>query len=234
MRNDITKTHSIGRLFSCLIFLFLIGCNRREPVQHWQPTAADTLKLQREIHDGYVEINKLLPTLHNGDIVTREGNDFTSQGLKSLNQRDRTYSHIGIISVEKDSVFVYHALGGQWNPDEKLMRENILSFADPYSNNKLGFFRFNINNDSIENVVRLTKDWYKKGLQFDMDFDLSTKDKMYCAEFVYNAFQDGTHELLSFPLSQLKNFTFVGVDDIFLHHACSSIAQISYRKTYDK
>ncbi len=61
-------------------------------------------------------------------MVLRTGNDFTSESLRQLSFTDKTYSHCGIASIENDSIFIYHALGGEWNPDEKLRRDPIELF----------------------------------------------------------------------------------------------------------
>src|SRR5690606_8118673 len=87
------------------------------------------------------KIHALKKLTQSGDLITRTGNDFTSQSLKSLNRRNKTFSHCGIIKIENDSVFVYHTLGGEWNPDQKLRKDPFEIFADPVSNNLLGLFR---------------------------------------------------------------------------------------------
>ena len=234
MHKIITKTHSIRWLFSYLIFFSIISCRQEEKVQVWQPTAIDSLTWRKEADIAYKRVIELSSQLKDADIITRTGNDFTSQSLRSLNQRDKTYSHVGIISRENDSLFVYHALGGEWNPDEKVKREPLLSFVDPYSNNGIGIFRFNMDEDSLGNIIEKAKELYEQGVQFDMQFDLASKDKMYCAEYIYNVLQDGSGGFIKIPTSHINNFKFVGVDDIFLHPYCNEVARISFRKTNEK
>src|SRR6478672_11874002 len=103
------------------------------------------------------DIASARPLIQTGDLITRTGNDFTSEGLRSLNQRNKKYSHCGIASVEHDTVFVYHALGGEWNPDEKLRRDPVELFCNPLENRGFGIFTFSFTDEQkhdLDSVVR--------------------------------------------------------------------------------
>jgi hypothetical protein len=167
--------------------------------------------------------------LQTGDLITRTGTDFTSESLRSLNQRNQNYSHCGILSIEHDSAFVYHALGGEWNPDQKLLREPLWQFADPFNNKRLGLFRWKLPDSLNESIGTAARKAYEKGIRFDMDFDLVSNDKMYCAEFVAKTIHTGSNQQLSIPESQIGSFHFIGVDDIFLHPMCIKLHEFIYK-----
>lgn len=190
---------------------------------------ADSILEERKATRAYVQIDSIQSTIQNGDIVLRTGNDFTSESLRSLNQRDQTYSHCGIASKENDSIFVYHALGGEWNPDQKIRRDPIEIFGDPYSNRGIGVYRFKLSEKDIENFLTTVKQLHKIGVMFDMKFDLNTHDQMYCAEFVYKSLLLGTKGRIQFTFSKIGNFTFTGIDDIFLHPLCHQQIKILYK-----
>lgn len=192
-------------------------------------TASDSAIQQRIIDNAYHQISSIKKIIENGDIITRTGNDFTSRGLMTLNRRDETYSHCGIASIENDTVFVYHALGGEWNPDEKLRRDPLHIFTDPTSNTGIGVFRFDIPRSTKVNIVGVTKDFYTKEIMFDMDFDLNTNNRMYCTEFVYKTLVKASDATLAFNHSLIKDFEFIGVDDIFLHPLCKMQQQVVYK-----
>ena len=162
-------------------------------------------------------------------MVTRTGNDFTSESLKSLNQRNQTFSHCGIASIEHDSVFVYHALGGDFNPDQKIRRDPISIFAEPYTNKGIGLFRFDVADSTKKQFASTARQLFMQGIMFDMDFDLKTNERMYCAEFVYKSIEWASHNRLIFPHSHIKDFEFIGVDDIFMHPLCIPREQIVYK-----
>lgn len=226
---ELNLINIIRWLFCCLIF-FQISCRpKKTEFVKWIPSAQDSLQERELLVTAFNKIEKAILLIHSGDIITRTGNDFTSQSLRSLNQRDKTYSHIGIASVENDSVFVYHALGGEWNPDEKIRRDYFPLFADPVNNNEIGIFHLNITETSSERIARQARVFYQQGISFDMKFDLQTDDKMYCAEFVYKTLNNALGEKIKIPLSHINQFKFVGVDDIFLLPYTKCIEKIKFR-----
>lgn len=222
------KHKKIRWLLCCLIF-FIHSCREQKDYKDFQPTKADSVAKAAYIRRAYATLAASTPLIKSGDIVTRTGNDFTSQSLKTLNQRDQTFSHCGIASVENDTVFVYHALGGEFNPDQKIKREPFELFTEPYNNNGFGIFRFSIPGEDATLLVNVARSNYQKGLMFDMDFDLKTDDRMYCAEFVYKSFLVAYPKKISFPLSHIKKFEFIGVDDIFLHPFSKRIQTVFYK-----
>ncbi len=192
-------------------------------------TKADSLAQRELVKRAYIQINTVTNKIRSGDLITRTGNDFTSESLRSLNRRNTTYSHCGIASIENDSVFVYHSLGGEWNPDQKIRRDPLDIFAEPYSNRGIGIFRFQLADSIKQTLIAVVKDFYLKGVMFDMDFDLKTDDRMYCAEFVYKSFVKGSQGKMVFNHSHINRFEFIGVDDIYLHPLCTIQQQIVYK-----
>ncbi len=213
--------------FGYLLF-FVCSCHDEPPLQFTKWSHKDSMAYKIFVQHAFTEIDGIKVKVHNGDLITRTGNDFTSESLRSLNQKNKTYSHCGIASIEQDSVFVYHAVGGEFNPDQKLMRESFEKFSEPYNNRGIGVFRFSISEKEIISVTHTARMFYKNGLMFDLDFDLTTNDRMYCAEFVSKTYQQATLSLV-FPISYIGKFSFVGVDDIFLHPDCRKIAAVVYK-----
>lgn len=218
----------IRRPLGCLIFLFT-ACNQPANYQSYKATRADTLALQQKANRALDSVMLLSHLVQSGDLILRTGNDFTSESLRSLNQRNQQYSHCGIASVENDSVFIYHALGGEWNPDQKIRRDYLPEFADPYNNKGIGLFKFDVQDSLKEKIRTRAIQLYQQGIMFDLDFDLKSDERMYCAEYVCKTIEAGTSHLLKFPRSHIKNFEFIGVDDIFLHPKCSKRVEIVYK-----
>jgi hypothetical protein len=222
------KHFKIRWLPCCLIF-FIYSCTQNSGYKELRMTTQDSLDKKAFIERAFDSIYAMRQLVRNGDLITRTGNDFTSQSLKSLNQRNKQYSHCGIASIENDTVFIYHALGGEFNPDQKIKRETFAEFSQPYENNGIGIFRFSSTEYPIKNSVSVAKELYRQGIRFDMDFDLKTNDKMYCAEFVYKTFLLAYPGRIKFPTSHINKFEFIGVDDLFLHPLCRSIREIVYK-----
>lgn len=216
------------RWLCCLIF-FAYACNHSNGYNKLVVSQQDSINDQQRIKRAYISIDSFGRFIRTGDLVTRTGADFTSESLRSLNQRDQRYSHCGICSIENDTVFVYHALGGEWNPDQKIRRDPLSVFGDPSDNNSIGFFRFAINQTQIDSVLSIVKKLHRQGIMFDLDFDLKTDDRMYCAEFVSKSYNRGSQGILKFTNSNIGAFEFIGVDDIFLHPLCREQGRIEYK-----
>lgn len=212
----------------CLIF-FLFSCKQTPSYHRFVETKQDSIAKEIRIKNAYADIQQATKKIHSGYLITRTGNDFTSESLRSLNQRNKTYSHCGIVSIEHDSIFVYHSLGGEWNPDQKIRRDALLDFADPYSNKGIGIFSFQLADSSVNKLIKTVQQLYDRGVMFDMDFNLATDDRMYCAEFVCKCFEAASSGKLKFPHSHIKQFEFIGVDDIFLQPGCIPIREIVYK-----
>lgn len=223
------KLPEIRWLLCCLIF-FLCSCSSRNPAIKNRTADVDSLVTVDYIYNAYLQVATAARQIETGDIITRTGNDFTSEGLRLLNQRDKTYSHCGIACLENDSIFVYHALGGEWNPDGKLRRDLLSVFADPLSNKRLGVFTFHPSGLKKTALKETVQELHHRGIPFDMDFDLNTDEKMYCAEFVYKSLRSAWGDSMNIHPSELKQFKFIGVDDIILHPACNRKVEIVYKK----
>ncbi|MGG9960955.1 YiiX/YebB-like N1pC/P60 family cysteine hydrolase [Ferruginibacter sp. SUN106] len=213
---------------SCLIFL-CCSCGNTSNYKNYVVSKSDSLKEVKRIERAFIKIDSARPLIKTGDLVVRTGSDFTSESLRSLNQRDKTYSHCGIASIENDTVFVYHALGGEWNPDQKIRRDVFDNFAEPYSNRGIGIYRYSLAPDDIKNLVESVHQLYRLGVMFDMKFDLQTSDRMYCAEFVYKSYLLGCNGKLQFTTSHIGKFEFIGVDDLFLQPLCKEQKKILYQ-----
>ncbi|MBL0358553.1 MAG: hypothetical protein IPP72_17570 [Chitinophagaceae bacterium] len=228
--NDIsTMLIPVKRWLQCCLLFFLIACHNNAEVNKLVPSKNDSIIEAERITNAYREIDSLQPIIQSGDLITRTGNDFTSESLRTLNQHDKTYSHCGIASIEHDSIFVYHALGGEFNPDQKIRRDALELFAEPYDNRGIGIFRYQVNNTDIKVLMAEVKKLYTAGIMFDMKFNLADDDRMYCAEFVYKSYSVGTEKKLQFTTSKINDFEFVGVDDLFIHPLCSEIKRIVYK-----
>ena len=216
----------IGIICSCFAWMYESGFSELNDLVVTKQDSIESLLANSRAYDSIAEFKK---NIQSGDVITRTGNDFTSESLRKLQQRNKTYSHCGIASIENDSLFVYHAMGGEWNPDEKLRRDPIEIFAAPEYNRGIGIFHFKIADSTRKQLILIAQEQYKKNLMFDMHFDLNTDDRMYCAEFVYKAFLKASHNYMRFNISRINQFKFVGVDDIFLHPLCRIKKSVVYK-----
>lgn len=137
--------------------------------------------------------------LRNGQIVLTESGDANSLFMALVPQVFYPFSHVGIIAVENGETFVYEARGdfkiGTGTPakdwfkdnsgirrlriDEYIKREGYAAVYDPPSDT------------DIKSLMDFVHTQYKNETRFDPHFDLSSQERLYCAEFVYAAFLRG-------------------------------------------
>ncbi len=197
--------------------------------------------------DPYSMIKEGELLLKDGDIVTRLNQDPASYFIKNFNRNDKSYSHAGIVVIEKGYPFVYHIVNGEESPDEKMRKDSLNWFCNPRKNLAFGIYRYNFSTAEIINLKTILNKWYVKGLQFDRAFNLKTDYKMYCSEMISklllkatkNRIITGTTTLNSaeakscsiymhLPLAYTSNMQIVSIDNLYIHSYCSLIKKFDY------
>lgn len=213
----------------CYLLFFIVGCKNIPANNKYDNVEGDYVKAEQVAQRAFRQLDSLTFLVRSGDLITRTGNDNTSETLRQFNQTDQTYSHCGIASIENDSLFVYHALGGDFNPDQKIKRDPFILFCDPYNNREIGIFRYQLAAPEMALLLSSARSFYKNGLMFDLKFDLKTDDRMYCAEFIYKSLLMASKNKLAFNISHIQDFEFIGVDDLFLQPLCVPVKRILYK-----
>lgn len=208
------------QLLSCLL-LFISACHSGAPTQTTNVAPTPPKDNREQLHTA-------LTFIRTGDMITRTGNDFTSLCLRQFCLTDKTYSHCGIASIENDTVFVYHALGGEFNPDQALLREPLSVFVAPEANNGFGVFRFNMDTAQTRKLITEVHDAYVNRISFDMKFDLSTDDKMYCSEFTAKMFRRGFSNDTMFTPVKTPAMEYLAPDNLFTYPGCSGVYAAKY------
>lgn len=226
-----SKLNIVIALFTFLVAtVFVTGCQTNETntqtaaIEHINHDKARADKPEnRQMADSAVKM------LRTGDLLMRTGNDVTSYMLSQINQKDKTYSHCGLVVVENGYPFVYHSIGGEDNPDERMRRDSASKFVTPYHNLGFGIARFNFSDSAATALQTIVAELYKKRPLFDMDFDLKTEDKLYCAEFIYKAITRATSDPDYIKTTSVVGYRFVGIDDLFLSEHAKTVWQVRYK-----
>jgi hypothetical protein len=182
--------------------------------------------------------------IKDGDLIERADEDLVSESMRNFSKRDKTFSHCGLAFIEDGEVYVYNNMAGEENKAEKMMREPYDSFVSPAKKTGFGIFRYSFTDAETAKLHAVTKENHQKGLLFDKTFDLKTDDKMYCAEMIYKFIKTATAGRVDIPTSKIQNFRvkdpkykglimkefeYVGLDDLFLNPFCKQVARISYK-----
>ena len=146
-------------------------------------------------------INVVADSIHEGDLVLRCGNGFISESLSDFSQKEKLFSHSGIAMMDNGTMYIYSNMAGDINPDEIMRRDLVDSFITPVHNIAVGVYRYDITNTELEKLKTIVHTHYTNKLQFDMNFDLSTDDKMYCAEMIAKSVEQATEKRITFSKS---------------------------------
>jgi hypothetical protein len=146
-------------------------------------------------------IREVADSIQEGDLVLRCGNDFISASLSEFSQNEKLYSHSGVAMMDNGTMYVYSNMAGDINPDEIMRRDLIDSFISPVHNIAVGVYRYNMTIAELEKLEALLHEHYTNKLPFDMNFDLSTDDKMYCAELIAKSVDRATGSRITFSKS---------------------------------
>lgn len=213
------------RLCCCLLFFMMACHSQKEKAIDPDIARKDSVIEYKNATIAFVQINNAQQFVQSGDLILRTGRDYTSEVMRNLSRHDKTYSHCGIASIENDSVFVYHAIGGEWNPNQKLRRDLFVLFCNPYENRGFGIYRYSFNNEQKKEMLQNAHKFYKAETMFDMQFNLATDDRMYCSEFVYKAIKP----TLVLKTTTINHITFVAIDNLFPDAYCNEIKRVRFQ-----
>lgn len=219
-----TFLYKINRWLPGCLLLFLASCGAVSD----KNLPDNSIVLEKEklkIEKAFSIIRQEKFFVKTGDLIMRTGNDFTSDVMRKLSLEDKTYSHCGIASLENDTLFVYHAMGGEWNPDKKIRRDPFTLFCNPHENRGFGIFRYQLNSNQMAQFLSNVTSHYQQGVFFDTKFDLASDDKMYCTEYIYKSLD----KILSLPTTTISEIEFIAPDNLYSISGCEVIKQIDFQ-----
>lgn len=168
------------------------------------------------------------PLIKSGDIILRDGTDEVSRTARSFNRVDTSFSHCGIVLLENDTLFVYHALGGNYNPSQKLRRDPIDNFCLPPEADRFAIYRYELAPQQYDSLNSIVRRYYAEGLRFDLYFNFLTDDRMYCSEFVFKCLNRSLSGALG-KIIRARKWPFgISPDDLYLNEKCRLIKRIDY------
>ncbi len=199
-------------------------------------------------------INVVADSIQEGDLVLRCGNDFISESLSDFSQKEKLYSHSGFAMIDNGSMYIYSNMAGDINPDEIMRRDIVDSFITPVNNVAVGVYRYDLTNTELEKLKNIVHTHYMNKLQFDMNFDLSTDDKMYCAEMIAKSVEQATEKRIIFSKSLItpglkekylkkllakkvipsakvaEQREYLALDDLYMNPHCREVIKIVFGK----
>lgn len=215
--------------FAGLVWVLLCtGCSGERPTKN--TTSPNLSKIEAERIAFYRDsvFTAAAALVQSGDLVTRMGTDVTSLMLSQLNPTIKDFSHCGIVRIENDTPFVYHCIGGEFNPDQKMRRDPLWLFGHPADNKRLGLYRPAMHTQQLGRVLDSVTAWYRAGLPFDMNFDLATKEAQYCTEMAANAYEAGGNNEVQIKRHIVSGKRYIPVDALLLNPIFSEVGHWYY------
>jgi hypothetical protein len=168
--------------------------------------------------------------LQTGDLIFRNGKGFISDMLRNTSQRERSYSHVGILVWENQVPMVYHMIEDANNHalDSDLHKEPFAEFCTDRENNRIAVYRFLQMDASKEAPLRSDlKRIEAAGTKFDDQFRLDSDHSLYCTELVFKTL----FKILDVHVNPSKapNGYYIGLDDLYLCKDASLIAKTNFQ-----
>lgn len=185
-----------NRLYLILLIFLVFGC---------KPTQRET-KIMDNIN---------FEKLDSSDLVCRLGDGFFSNYFKKYASLEKKFSHIGIISKENDSLFVYHSEASEFTGIGFVKRESLTSFLNGIE--IFNFYKLNFNDSTNLQIVNQVKQYYSLQVPFDIDFDSSNDKKLYCTELIATSINKTLNDSVIMPTLQLNSRKIFALDDIYLN-----------------
>jgi hypothetical protein len=139
--------------------------------------------------DGAVAALPRLPgppmELLDGDIVFRRGVDVIGRMVLGYGDRAR-FSHVGMVVRVAGQTLVVHALPETPGDEGGVRVERLGSFSSPQRAEEVGYYRLGrLTPEQRREIHRFLLEHV--GAPFDLRFEYSTDDSMYCTELVLKA-----------------------------------------------
>jgi Permuted papain-like amidase enzyme, YaeF/YiiX, C92 family len=155
--------------------------------------------------------------LQRGDLILRMGDDFISQILADLSPHEKMYSHAGIVEVIDGKPFVYNINPPSTNmaQDDTIRLEPVDTFLNPLKNKAMGLYRYNISKEMMAAFIDTINVFKKQKVRFDMRFDITNDDTLYCSEIIVKALERASHGAIQFPRVIIDSTRVLGVKRFF-------------------
>jgi len=129
-------------------------------------------------------------SFQNGDLIFRKGTGFFSDLFTNAGDRETPYSHVGIVFVDKEHIFVIHTEASELTGVGFVKIDKIEEFLDRKNSIYAAVYRLKENSWPYGRMaVEVAFEYAKQKIPFDIKFDLTTENELYCTELVYLAYK---------------------------------------------
>lgn len=167
---------------------------------------------QKDKNEVDIDVKKI----ENGFLICRLGNGYFSNYFRKYGSKEQKYSHIGIVSKENDSIFVYHSEASEFTGVGYVKKESLNSFLKEIQ--IFDFFEFNFSDSIKTNILNSVKVYYKKKTPFDLNFNSFNDDELYCTELIATSINNSVIDSFEItPSLFLNGKKLYSLEDIYLN-----------------
>jgi len=156
-----------------------------------------------------------------GNLVCRLGNGYFSNYFKEYASSEKKFSHIGILSKENDTLYVYHSEASELTGIGFVKKELLNSFLEEIKT--FEFYQLGFNDTINYRILEQVKSYYNLKTPFDMDFNSSDDTKLYCSELIAVSINKSLKDSIIKPTLILNKKRLYALDDIYLNENVTKI-----------
>lgn len=231
------RSSGIGRII-CFCLLIFISCTMRDPAPAASPAPyAGAIAM----------IHESTSVLRDGDLLLRDGQEFSSQLIKQFNRHDQSYSHSGIVFIEDGKPVVYHIIPAEEGSDDTMKKDSLEKFCNPRKNSGFAIYRYDLSGAEISLLKTQVMQWYSEKIRFDSAFDYQSNQRMYCSEMIRKGLEKVTKERIVLPVTRpsteeasffsphlnipadvLAKLDIISIDNLFINPHCQLIRKFDF------
>lgn len=145
-------------------------------------------------------IDKIKPSIREGDIVFRNGTSKESLLIRTFAVGAGAFSHCGIVVKNRAGLLrVVHIMGGGGNTKSDLYADSFDEFVDDAANTAFGIARYPLTEVELSRLRSYTDSLFTKEVRFDYEFALDYGEKLYCTELVVRCLAFSTKDKICIP-----------------------------------
>lgn len=158
-----------------------------------------------------------LSSAENGDLIYRFGDGFFSGLFRDFSEKEKIYSHTGILIREgsSDSLFVIHAEGSELTGVGNVKKEPASVFLHKVDD--WAVYRFKGTREQRDKIAGLALDFWRRRMPFDMHFDALDSSAVYCTELVADCINVAAGAPVIIPRTCRDGRYFIAIDDTYMN-----------------
>lgn len=161
--------------------------------------------------------------LEDGDIILRRGDGIISDMARNFSTSDKRFSHVGIVAHVGSRVSVIHSIQEEEKGFDGVVAEEMPGFMQEAQD--WAIYRIRLPADIRKEIAHKALTVATKGIRFDNDFDLDTRNAMYCTELLFHVINESTGKHLIQPRSRVLGRSFISIEDSYRNPAMYLVQQ---------